>query len=312
MLHHSVLEGYFHPSLWKTSSSWKNKQRSRNYLYKYPYELFLYSLDPHHIESQEEKRFVCWLSYLNDNSVDVSQQSNSGAHIVPHLLSTKVNLQSERTCSTLLWRKHFQQQRNTMQVIRQRSTNKYLQQFWKKWSESIINPASTVYVPGWSWHWGQTAGADRNAESSSAALQAEAQRRPAEELWEERWTRNFIKTKTVWNGNSMGLFKKSIGCITLHLKKEVCIKCVQSSIGNWGLVGFRHIINANDHVGSNNCTSHLLVREHCYSERETDLERAAATQLGWSSGRTPFPMGVGRNGRPTISTSSRRAASARP
>lgn len=42
-----------------------------------------------------------------------------------------------------------------------------------------------------------------------------------------------------------------------------------------------------------------------------NLERAAATQCGWSSGRTPFPMGVGRNGRPLVSTNSLRPVSAR-
>lgn len=36
------------------------------------------------------------LLYLSDNSTDVSQESNSRLHIVPHLLSTKVNLDTEQ------------------------------------------------------------------------------------------------------------------------------------------------------------------------------------------------------------------------
>lgn len=39
--------------------------------------------------------FVHPMSYLSNNSTDVSQQSNSRSHIIPHLLSTKVNLHAE-------------------------------------------------------------------------------------------------------------------------------------------------------------------------------------------------------------------------
>lgn len=36
-------------------------------------------------------------SYLSDNSVDVSQESNSRFHVVPHLLSIKVNLHADNS-----------------------------------------------------------------------------------------------------------------------------------------------------------------------------------------------------------------------
>lgn len=42
----------------------------------------------------------------------------------------------------------------------------------------------------------------------------------------------------------------------------------------------------------------------------THLDLAAPTQFGWLSGMTPFPMGVGKNGRLHSSTSFRMLSSA--
>ncbi len=63
--------------------------------------------------------FVCPLSYsyLSDNCTDISQESNSRPHIVPHLLSTKVNLHTENNC-VVITAQHLQQQWNTVEEIR--------------------------------------------------------------------------------------------------------------------------------------------------------------------------------------------------
>lgn len=63
---------------------------------------------------------------------------------------------------------------------------------------------------------------------------------------------------------------------------------------------------------STDCYNFVWLLPGVIVQCEAYLERAAATQLAWSSGRTPFPIGVGRKGRPLISISSLSTVSALP
>lgn len=53
-----------------------------------------------------------------------------------------------------------------------------------------------------------------------------------------------------------------------------------------------------------------LHNEDYMNHLDTHLDLAAATQLRWSSGSTPFPIGVGRKGSPVSSTNSLTSLSA--
>lgn len=48
--------------------------------------------------SSSVKELIHRLSNLSNDSIDVSQQSSSRPHIIPHLLRTQVDLQTENNC----------------------------------------------------------------------------------------------------------------------------------------------------------------------------------------------------------------------
>lgn len=68
---------------------------------------------------------------------------------------------------------------------------------------------------------------------------------------------------------------------------------------------------SNENMKKPNITKIILMNLYIISTfRHTHLDLAAATQFGWSSGSTPFPIGVGRKGSPVTSTNSLTSLSA--
>lgn len=75
---------------------------------------------------------------------------------------------------------------------------------------------------------------------------------------------------------------------------------------------YRVLLDYSIKESSTNCYNFVWLLPGVIVQCEAYLERAAATQLAWSSGRTPFPIGVGRKGRPLISINSLSTVSALP